>query len=282
MPLRKAVYWSAFWVFLSLLFNLGVYLFLGSQKALEFLTGYVIEKSLSVDNLFVFLMIFNYFNVQSKDQRRVLNWGLIGMVILRGILILVGTAIAHRFHWVLYGFGIVLIYSGYRMWFAEEEVIDPERNKVLVLFKKFFPISKDYHGHWFFTKEAGRWVATPLFVVLLFIESTDLVFAVDSIPAILGITLDPFIVFTSNIMAVLGLRSLYFVLEHVQTAFMYVKKGVAIVLGYVGVKMLLMDIVKIPVVLSLSIVVMILAFSVLLSTMVMKKAKQPPSGPDSR
>ena len=281
MSLKKAILWTIFWVVLSLLFNLGVYLLLGAHKALEFFTGYVIEKSLSVDNLFVFLMIFTYFGVEPRDQRRVLNWGIIGVIILRGLLILMGTAIVHEFHWVLYLFGLILIYSGYRMAFGKDESVHPERNKVLIIFKKFFPISKSYHGHWFFTKEAGRWVATPMFVVLLVIETTDVVFAVDSIPAIFGITLDPFIVFTSNLMAVLGLRSLYFVLAEVQSAFVYVKKGVAIVLGYIGVKMLLMDVFKVHVVVSLSIVVLILTVSILLSVAVKNRVNHATSDSDA-
>lgn len=285
MPLKKAIYWTIFWVALSLIFNLGIYLFypdeaLRTQKALEFFTGYIIEKSLSVDNLFVFLMIFTYFGVEPKDQRRVLNWGIIGVIILRGILILAGTAMVNQFHWILYVFGLFLVYAGYRMAIGKDETVQPEKNKALILFKKFFPISKDYHGHWFFTKEERRWVATPLFVVLLVIETTDVVFAVDSIPAIFGITLDPFIVFTSNLMAVLGLRSLYFVLEQVQAAFVYVKKGVGIVLGYIGTKMLLMDLFKIPVAVSLSIVIVILTISVLLSIAVKNRVQRAASESD--
>ena len=286
MPLKKAIIMSAFWITLSLLFNVGVYFFYevnfqtGTQKALEFFTGYIIEKSLSVDNLFVFLMIFTYFGVEPRDQRRVLNWGIFGVIILRGLLILMGAAIVHEFIWVLYIFGLFLIYSGYRMLVFKEEIVHPERNKVLILFKKFFPISKDYHGHRFFTKEGGRWVATPMFVVLLVIETTDVVFAVDSIPAIFGITLDVVIIFTSNLMAVLGLRSLYFVLEHVQSAFVYVKKGVGIVLGYIGTKMVLMEVIKIPVTVSLSVVVIILVMSVLLSIVMKNRVQRATSQSD--
>lgn len=265
MPLRKAVYWSIFWVVLSLLFNLGIYFTEGSQKALEFLTGYIIEKSLSVDNLFVFLIVFTIFGVELKDQRRVLNYGIVGVIILRGILIVVGASLVQQFHWILYIFGAMLVYAGYRVIFGEDAKIEPEKNVAVNLFRKLVPVKDGYQGHRFFIKEAGKLMATPLFVCLLVVETTDVVFAIDSIPAIFAITTDPFIVLTSNLMAVLGLRSMYFVLAEVHKSFEYVKYGVGIVLAYVGVKMLIMGFYKIDTVVSLIIILSILTVSVLLS-----------------
>lgn len=265
MPLRKAVYWSIFWVVLSLAFNVVVYYTEGQQKALEFLTGYVIEKSLSVDNLFVFLIVFTIFGVDLKDQRRVLNYGIIGVIILRGILIILGSALVQEFHWILYIFGAMLIYAGYRVVFGEDAKIEPEKNIAVRIFRKIMPVDNNYHGHNFFIKKNGVLIATPLFVCLLVVETTDVVFAIDSIPAIFAITTDPFIVLTSNLMAVLGLRSLYFVLAEIHASFTYVKYGVGIVLAYVGVKMLIMDVFKIDTLVSLLIIISILMAAVLMS-----------------
>lgn len=265
MPLRKAVYWSIFWVALSLLFNLGVYYVEGPQKALEFFTGYIIEKSLSVDNLFVFLILFGIFGVELKDQRRVLNYGIVGVIILRGILILLGTALVKEFHWVLYLFGVMLIYAGYRVVYGDDAKVEPEKNLAVRLFRKIIPVDNGYHGHRFFIRRDHRLIATPLFVCLLVVETTDVVFAIDSIPAIFAITTDPFIVLSSNLMAVLGLRSLYFVLAEIHASFTYVKYGVGVVLAYVGLKMLMMDIYKIDTVVSLGIILSILTISVILS-----------------
>lgn len=268
MSTKKAVFWSIFWVALSLLVNALIYLFFGSQKALEFFTGYVIEKSLSVDNLFVFLLIFTFFDVKPAQQRRVLNFGIVGVIILRGALILLGTALVREFHWIMYLFGVILLYSGYQITFGKERKFDPERNIVLKIFRRAIPISDEFREGRFFFRKNGTLYATSLFVVLLIIETTDVVFAVDSIPAIFAITTDPLIVFSSNIMAVLGLRSMYFVLEKGQRKFEYLKYGVGVVLAYVGVKMLIMDIYKIGVGISLAIVAAILVASVLLSTLV--------------
>lgn len=265
MPLRKAVYWSIFWVALSLLFNLGVYYVEGPQKALEFFTGYIIEKSLSVDNLFVFLILFGIFGVELKDQRRVLNYGIVGVIILRGILILLGTALVKEFHWVLYLFGVMLIYAGYRVVYGDDSKIEPEKNLAVRLFRKIMPVDNEYHGHRFFIRREHRLIATPLFVCLLVVETTDVVFAIDSIPAIFAITTDPFIVLSSNLMAVLGLRSLYFVLAEIHASFTYVKYGVGVVLAYVGLKMLMMDLYKIDTIVSLGIILSILTISVILS-----------------
>ena len=268
MPPRKALKWVIFWISIALLFNAGVYYTLGQQKAIEFLTGYIIEESLSVDNLFVFLVLFKYFKIPSHHQRRVLNWGIVGVIILRGIFILLGSALISNFGFVLYIFGAILIYSGYQMVFGKEKEIHPEQNTVLRLFKRFYKVTTDYHGDKFFIKKDGINFATPLFVCLLVIESTDLVFAVDSIPAIFAITTDPFIVFSSNILAVLGLRSMYFLLSAVADKFEFVKKGVGIILCYVGIKMLLPMINPlwhIPVFISLIVIVSILGLSVLIS-----------------
>ncbi len=271
MSVRKAIIWSIFWIVLSLLMNVGVYFAFGEEKALAFFTGYVIEKSLSVDNLFVFLLIFTYFKIQPLQQRRVLNFGIIGVVILRGMLILLGTALVKEFHWVMYLFGVVILYSGYQITFGEEKKIEPDRNLILKVFRKFIPVSSGTADGRFFLREKGVLHASSLFVVLLIIETTDVVFAVDSIPAIFAITTDPLIVFSSNMMAVLGLRSMYFVLENGQQKFEYMKYGVGVVLAYVGAKMLLMDVVTINLAFSLLIIASILGFSVLLSYAVKPK-----------
>ncbi len=268
MPPKKALKWVIFWIFVALCFNAGVYYYLGQQKAVEFLTGYIIEESLSVDNLFVFLVLFKYFKIPFHAQRRVLNWGIVGVIILRGIFILLGAALISNFGFILYFFGAVLIYSGYQMAFGKDKEIHPEQNKVLRLFKRFYKTTLDYHGEKFFITKNGVKYATPLFVCLLVIESTDLVFAIDSIPAIFAITTDPFIVFSSNILAVLGLRSMYFLLSAVADKFEFVKKGVGLILCYVGVKMLLPLINAgwhIPVFISLIVILSVLILSVLVS-----------------
>jgi tellurite resistance protein TerC len=276
MSPKKALKWVLFWIGIALSFNAVVYYYLGQQKAVEFLTGYVIEESLSVDNLFVFLVLFKYFKIPQHHQRRVLNWGIIGVIILRGIFILLGSALISNFGFVLYIFGAILIYSGYQMAFGQEKEIHPENNKVLRLFKRFYKTSIDYHGDHFFIKKDGHKYATPLFVCLLVIESTDLVFAIDSIPAIFAITTDPFIVFSSNILAVLGLRSMYFLLSAVADKFEFVKKGVGIILAYVGVKMLLPMINPewhIPVYISLIVILSVLLLSVIISVFMNKRAQ---------
>lgn len=265
MHLRKAVYWSIFWVVLSLAFNVVIYYTEGQQKALEFLTGYLIEKSLSVDNLFVFLILFTIFGVELRDQRRVLNYGIVGVIILRGILIILGSALVREFHWILYIFGVMLIYAGYRVIFGEDVKIEPEKNVAVRLFRRIMPVENEYHGHKFFIRRGSVLTATPLFVCLLVVETTDVVFAIDSIPAIFAITTDPFIVLTSNLMAVLGLRSLYFVLAEIHASFVFVKYGVGVVLTYVGIKMLIADLIKIDTMVSLLVIITILTTSVLLS-----------------
>ncbi len=266
VTVREAGIWTAVWVTLALLFNAGLYFLAGPQSALEFLTGYLIEYSLSVDNIFVFVLIFSSFGVPAKYQHRVLFWGILGALLMRGAMIGIGAALISQFHWILYGFGAFLVFAGIRMFFSsEEDEIDLETNRVLRLVRRFVPVTPHYHEQRFFTVENGVRMATPLFLVLILIEITDLVFAVDSIPAIFAITQDPFIVFTSNIFAILGLRSLYFLLAGIIHKFVYLRYGLAVVLTYVGVKMLLLDIFHIPTLVSLGVIVLVLGTSIVAS-----------------
>ncbi len=262
---REALLWSAAWVALALLFNLGIYFWQGPKVALEFLTGYLIEKSLSVDNIFVFIMIFAYFSVPALYQHKVLFWGILGALVMRAIFIASGVALIERFHWIIYIFGAFLILTGVKMAWQKDKEIHPEKNPVLRLFRRLMPVTDRYHGGNFFVKQAGRYFATPLFVVLLLVETTDLIFAVDSIPAILAITLDPFIVYTSNVFAILGLRSLYFALAGIMPLFHYLNYGLAAILAFVGAKMMLVDFYKIPIGISLGVVAAILLISVVAS-----------------
>lgn len=268
MPVKKAIKWVIFWISIAILANISVYFWLGQQKAIEFLTGYLIEEFLSIDNLFVFLVLFNYFKIPHQYQRKVLNWGIAGVIILRGIFILLGVTLISHFAFILYVFGAVLIYSGYKLVFNKEKEIHPEHNKVVKLFKKFMKTTHELNENKFFVKIGGITYATPLFVCLIVIESTDVVFAIDSIPAIFAITNDPFIIFSSNILAVLGLRSIYFVLSVVADKFAFVKKGVGTILVYVGIKMLIPLAVPgwhIPVHISLFVIITILSVSIIIS-----------------
>jgi tellurite resistance protein TerC len=259
-----------------MIFNVGVYFAWGSEKALEFLTGYVIEKSLSVDNLFVFLMIFQYFNTPSQFQHRVLFWGILGALVLRAIFIATGSALLHNFHWMIYVFGAFLVFTGAKMFLQGDEKIEPEKNPVVRLFEKWVPISKEYDGQKFFVRRQGKIHATLLMLVLIVVETTDVIFAVDSIPAIFAITDDPFIVYTSNVFAILGLRALYFMLAGVMEMFVYLKVGLSFVLCFVGAKMMLVDIYKIPTGVSLSIIGGVLLLSILASWVIEpKKTKAP-------
>ncbi len=264
--LREAAGWSAVWISLALLFNAGIYFTLGREPALEFLAGWLIEKALSVDNIFVFVLIFSYFRVPPRYQHRVLFWGILGALLMRGTMIGAGTFLIHRFHWVIYVFGGFLVLTGIRMARHDERDIEPESNPVLKLVRRIVPVSKTYHGQKFFVRERTqhgfRTVATPLFVVLLLVETTDVIFAVDSIPAVFAVTLDPFIVYTSNVFAILGLRALYFLLAGVIHTFHYLKIGLAIILAFVGAKMLLSDIVYVPVGISLGVIAALLAGAV--------------------
>lgn len=262
---REAMTWCLVWVTLALLFNAGIYTWLGSEKALEFFTGYLIEYSLSVDNIFVFIVIFSYFAVPPAYQHRVLFWGILGALIMRGIFIGTGALLLQRFHWVIYIFGAFLVFTGIKMVAKEEESVRPEENPVIGVLRRLMPLSPGYEGQKFFVKREGKWAATSLFVVLLVIESTDLIFAVDSVPAIFAVSRDPFIVYTSNVFAILGLRSLYFLLAGVMNLFIYLRYGLGVVLGFVGIKMLLVDIYKIPIGPSLAVVAGILALSIVAS-----------------
>lgn len=275
--IKEALLWSGVWISVALLFNLGIYVWDGREKALEFLTGYLIEKSLSVDNLFVFLLIFSYFHVPAQYQHRVLFWGILGALVMRALFIFGGVALISRFEWLLYVFGAVLIFTGVKLAFEKEKEIHPEKNLVLKLFRRFVPIAE--HDGKFFVRQAGRFFATPLFVVLLVVETTDVIFAVDSVPAILGITLDPFIVYSSNAFAILGLRALYFALAGLMKLFHYLHYGLSAILVFIGVKMLLHHVCEIPTGVALGVVAGILAISVAAS-LVFKPASggaRPPS-----
>jgi tellurite resistance protein TerC len=264
--LREAIIWSIVWITCALLFNGGVFYFEGNQKGMEFLTGYIVEKALSVDNIFVFVLVFSYFSVSLEYQHKILFWGILGALFMRASFILLGTMLITRFHFILYIFGVILVYGGYKMMFQDDgEQIDPGKNPFLKLCRKIFPMTPNYNGSNFFVREGLKIMATPLLAVLVVIETTDLLFAVDSIPAVFAITQDAFIVYTSNIFAILGLRSLYFVLAGVLDKFIYLKYGLSIVLAFIGVKMLIIDIVKIPTFFSLMVVCILITGSVILS-----------------
>jgi len=281
VSLRESLAWSCIWVSLALLFALGVYFVRGEEKALEFLTGYVIEWSLSVDNLFVFLVIFSYFAVPPLYQHRVLFWGILGALVLRAIFIGTGTALLANFHWMIYVFGGFLVFTGIKLLFAGEEKIAPEKNPAVRLVRRFIKVTPDYQGQRFFIRKDGALWATPLLLVLVVVETTDVIFAVDSIPAIFGITLDPFIVYTSNVFAILGLRALFFLLAGVMDMFRYLKVGLSFVLCFVGAKMMIVDFYKIPIGISLGVVAGILGISILASFLVRPKLAGVParSGP---
>ncbi len=262
---REALTWSVVWVALSMVFNAWIYRAYGSEKALEFLTGYVIEKALSVDNIFVFVVLFGSFAVPKIYQHRVLFWGVIGAILLRAIFIGLGAALITRFHWVMYLFGAILIVTGARLMFAGNAEPHPERNPIYRFVRRVIPAVPEYHGKHFFARIDGRWFATPLLLVLIAIEATDVVFAVDSIPAIFAITEDPFIVYTSNIFAILGLRAMYFLLAGVIDKFHLLKYGLALVLLFVGGKMVIADWVKVPIGISLGVIAVLLGGSVIAS-----------------
>ncbi|MDW8109786.1 MAG: TerC family protein [Candidatus Kryptonium sp.] len=265
---KEAVIWSIVWIALALAFNVLVYFWHGTQSALEFLTGYLVEKSLSVDNIFVFLMIFTYFGVSPMYQHKVLFWGILGAIIMRAIFIFAGVTLIKIFHPIIYIFGAFLIFTGIKMGLQKDREIHPERNPVLKVFRKFFSITPDYVDGKFFVRQGKKLIATPLFVVLLVVESTDVVFAVDSIPAIIAITRDPFIVYTSNIFAILGLRALYFAIAGFVKLFRYFKYGLSIVLVFIGIKMLISDFYKIPTVIALITVFSIITISILASIII--------------
>ena len=265
--LKEALVWSGIWIALALLFALGVYSWDGPQPALEFLTGYLIEKSLSVDNIFVFVLIFSYFKVPARYQHTVLFWGILGALVMRAIFIFAGIALLQQLHWILYVFGALLILTGIKMATEKDKEIHPDKNPLLKLFRRLVPVTEDYHADHFFVKQAGHYAATPLFIVLLVVETTDVIFAVDSIPAILSITIDPFLVYTSNVFAILGLRALYFALAGVVRLFHYLHYGLSAILVFVGAKMLLADVYKLPVGVALGVIAGILLIAVIASLM---------------
>src|SRR5215208_2176252 len=281
---KEALTWSLVWISLSLVFNAVIYFYwdrmapnssyTNSEAALAFFTGYLIEKSLSVDNIFVFILIFSFFGVPAAYQHRVLFWGILGALLMRGALIAVGAALLDQFHWIIYLFGAFLIFTGIRMALHQEEEIHPDQNPVVKFFRKLMPVTENFEKDKFFIRRAGKVMATPLFLILLIVESTDLVFAVDSIPAIFAVTREPFIVYTSNVFAILGLRALYFLLANVMDKFQYLKLGLSAVLTFIGIKMVIVDLYHIPVGVSLAIVASILTIAVLASLWKAKKTER--------
>ena len=265
VSVKEALIWTFVWIFLALVFNAILYFWRGQQQALEFFTGYLVEKALSVDNIFVFIMIFTYFQIPAQYQHKVLFWGILGALIMRVIFIFAGVALLEKFHFTIYIFGALLIFTGIKMFNHSNAKIHPEKNPVIIFFRKLMPVTPALHGDRFFTKIDGKRYATPLFLVLLLVETTDLIFAVDSIPAILAITQDQFIVYTSNVFAILGLRSLYFALSGIVHRFWLLSYGLAVVLVFVGVKMMLIDFYKIPIEWSLLFIATVITSSVILS-----------------
>lgn len=271
VKMKEALTWCAIWIGLALAFGIGVFYFRGHHKGLEFMTGYLIELSLSLHNLFVFLLIFSYFKVSPTLQHRVLYWGILGALVMRAVMIAGGVALISKFHWVIYVFGAFLVFTGIKMLFSGDQHVEPDKNPVVRLARKIFPVTPAYVEGKFFTRISGKLFATPMFLVLLMIESTDLVFAVDSIPAILAITQDTFIVYTSNVFAILGLRSFYFALSGMFYKFRFLKVGLSVVLSYVGVKMLIADWYKIPTAISLGVIILLIGGSILVSFLIPEK-----------
>jgi len=290
ISVKEATVWSVVWVTLSLCFNVVVYFMYenhwfgigtsehlrltGDEAALQFFTGYLIEKALSVDNIFVFIVIFSYFGVPAKYQHKILFWGVLGALIMRSIFITAGAALIYRFEWILYVFGAILVVSGWRMMFQQETEVHPEKNVFIRLAKKFFPVTTGYEPPTFFRRIGGKLHITPMLLVLITVETTDVVFAVDSIPAVFAVTRDPFLVYSSNVFAILGLRALYFLLAGVMTSFHYLKYGLSIVLIFVGVKMLIADYVHVPISISLVTIGTILGVSVMASLVRTKRQRQ--------
>ena len=265
VSIREALIWTVVWIVIALGFNAGLYYWYGAQPALEFLTGYLVEKSLAVDNIFVILLIFGYFHVPPKFQHKVLFWGILGALAMRAAFIFAGVELLDRFHWMIYVFGGLLIVTGIKMIWAKDKQIEPNKNPIIRLFRRFVPVTDGFHEDRFWVRQSGRWAATPLFVVLMFVEFSDLIFAVDSIPAILAITRDPLIVYTSNALAILGLRSMYFAIGGLLKYFEYLHYGLAGILTFVGLKMVLADVYKVPILASLGVIAAILLTAILAS-----------------
>lgn len=267
VKVKEALVWSGVWIGLALAFNAGIYFWKGPETAIQFFTGYVIEKSLSVDNIFVFLQVFAYFSVPAIYQHKILFWGVLGAIVMRAVFIVAGVALIAKFHWIIYVFGAFLVFTGVKMVFSKNKEIHPEKNPLIRLLRRFMPITRDYEDGKFFVRKNGMLLATPLLAVLLVIETTDVIFAVDSIPAILAITTDPFIVFSSNLFAIMGLRSLFFALAGVIKRFHYIHYGLAAILAFVGVKMLVSDFYKLPSAAALAAVAAILSLSMITSVL---------------
>lgn len=271
VSIKEALTWTTVWIVLAMLFNLFVYHYFDKEKALEFFTAYVVEKSLSIDNIFVIIMIFSYFRVPDAYQHKVLFWGIFGALVMRVIFIFAGIELIHKFHWLIYVFGGFLIFTGARMVFGDDKPMDLEKNQIVKMIRRFFPVTESFEGDKFFIRRDQKLWATPLFIVVMLIEGTDLIFAVDSIPAIISISEDPFIVYTSNVFAILGLRSLYFALAGIEKYFTYLKYGLATILVFVGIKMVIVDFYKIPIEISLIVISFLLAISMLASVLIKKK-----------
>ncbi len=284
VSVKEASIWTGVWVSLALIFNTGIYFYWNTlmpgssysngEAALAFFTGYLIEKSLSIDNVFVIALIFGYFAVPAAYQHRVLFWGILGALVMRATMILAGAALLKEYHWIIYIFGAFLIFTGIKMATHKDEDLHPEDNPVIKLVRRLIPVTKNYEEDRFFVRHAGKLMATPLFLVLIMVETTDLVFAVDSIPAIFAVTQEPFLVYTSNVFAILGLRSLYFVLAGVIDKFYYLKLGLAVILTFVGTKMTLVDIYKIPTPVSLGVIATVLAVAVVASLLRARKLEE--------
>jgi tellurite resistance protein TerC len=271
ISVKEALSWTAVWIVLAMLFNLFVYYYFDKEKALEFFTAYVVEKSLSIDNIFVIIMIFSYFSVPASYQHKVLFWGILGALVMRVIFIFAGIELIHKFHWLIYLFGGFLVVTGIRMVYSDQKPMNPEKNPLVKFVRRIFPVTESFEGDKFFVKRDRKIWATPLFIVVVLIEGTDLIFAVDSIPAIISISDDTFIVYTSNVFAILGLRSLYFALAGIEKYFTYLKYGLATILVFVGVKMCIADFYKIPIEISLIIIAFLLAISMIASVIIKRK-----------
>jgi tellurite resistance protein TerC len=265
IDVKEALIWSGVWIALALAFNILVYFSRGQEVALQFLTGYLIEKTLSIDNIFVFLLIFSCFRVPALHQHKILFWGILGALVMRAIFIALGISLIEKFHWMIYVFGLILVVTGIRIGMEKDKEIHPENNPVLKLFCRFIPVSETYEGAKFFVRKAGKLMATPLFVALIVVETTDVIFAVDSIPAILAISSDPFIVYTSNVFAILGLRSLYFAVAGAMQYFHHLHYGLAAILVFVGAKMIISDIYHVPVTASLGFIALAIVVSIVAS-----------------
>jgi len=274
ITVKTSLIWSAIWIGVSLLFNVFVFIYMDHKAGMQFFSAYIIEKSLSVDNLFVFLMIFTVMGIKPENQPHVLQWGILTAIVMRVLFILAGVALIHLFHPIIYIFGLFLFYAAYKMAFGKDETIDTENNILIKFFKKRFNLITDYEGKKFFVRQNKKLFITPLFLTFLLIESSDLIFAVDSIPAVLAISSEPFIAITSNIFAILGLRALYFALAGIVDIFTYLKYGVSIILAFVGVKMVLSDVIEVSTELSLIVIVSLLTISIVLS-LILKKKEQP-------